>query len=326
MYYVPWVIIKARILPLPSSVQEQVDDSLNYGFDGIVVYVDKKNITPTYYAAGWHNRDNKIPANPHTLFKIASIDKLYDVVALTKLIVDGRLYLNKALTDYLPELKGRVQHADGITLKMLIQHRSGIPNYTDLYMYWATPKETDDEKLNLVLDLPANFQPDENYQYCNTNYLLLSKILDRVLGYDHFHFIKDEILKPLNLNQTFGSLDDIEIEDLMSGYYVGIDADLKTNRMGSMIATAEDVGIFIRSLNEGTLLDNEEQELYSSLYVYNHTGLIPGYQSIAKYNNKTKTVIVQFTNTTDFNGYNWSLSEIIYGRIEKIISRSNSNH
>ena len=193
-------------------------------------------------------------------------------------------------------------------------------------MYWATPKETDDEKLNLVLDLPANFKPDENYQYCNTNYLLLSKILDRVLGYDHFHFIKDEILKPLNLNQTFGSLDDIEIEDLMSGYYVGIDADLKTNRMGSMIATAEDVGIFIRSLNEGTLLDNEEQELYSSLYVYNHTGLIPGYQSIAKYNNKTKTVIVQFTNTTDFNGYNWSLSEIIYGRIEKIISRSNSNH
>ena len=129
MYYVPWVIIKARILPLPSSVQEQVDDSLNYGFDGIVVYVDKKNITPTYYAAGWHNRDNKIPANPHTLFKIASIDKLYDAVALTKLIVDGRLSLNKALTDYLPELKGRVQHADGITLKMLIQHRSGIPNY-----------------------------------------------------------------------------------------------------------------------------------------------------------------------------------------------------
>lgn len=49
-----------------------------------------------------------------------------------------------------------------------------------------------------------------------------------------------------------------------------------------MIASAEDVGIFLRALNDGSLLRDGEQEIHSSIYVYNHTGLIPGYQSIAQ--------------------------------------------
>lgn len=51
----------------------------------------------------------------------------------------------------------------------------------------------------------------------------------------------------------------------------------KTADYGSMPATAEDVGIFLRVLNEGSLFDKEEQEIYASIYEYNHTGLIAGY-------------------------------------------------
>ena len=47
----------------------------------------------------------------------------------------------------------------------MVQHRSGIPNFTNTYNYWAAPKENDDEKLALVLDLPANFEPGEDYEY-----------------------------------------------------------------------------------------------------------------------------------------------------------------
>jgi hypothetical protein len=90
---------------------------------------------------------------------------------------------------------------------------------------------------------------------------------------------------------------------------------------GSMLATAEDVGIFLRALNDGSLLNKEEQEIYSSIYKYNHTGLIPGYQSIAKYYKDIDTVVIQFTNTTNFDGYNWNLSEIAYNRIITILRR-----
>jgi len=326
LFFVPWILVKAWILPLPDTVQKQVNAAIDFGFDGIIVYVDENGKEPAFHAAGYKNRENKIPADPHALFKIASVGKLYNALAVTKLVSSGKLSLDKSLADYLPELIGRIENADKITLRMLVQHRSGIPNYTDSYNYWVAPKENDDEKLALVLDLPANFEPDEDYEYCNTNYLLLARIMDKVLGYNHFQFIQEEILTPLNLNHTFGSIHDVNIDDVMSGYYAGYDADLKTDDIGSMLATAEDLGKFIRALNDGSVFkDKKEEEIYSSIYKYEHTGLIPGYQTIAKYHKDMDVVVIQFTNTVDFEGYNWNLSEIEYKRILKILRKKKSS-
>ncbi|MCB0567882.1 MAG: beta-lactamase family protein, partial [Phaeodactylibacter sp.] len=209
--------------------------------------------------------------------------------------------------------------------KMMVQHRSGIPNFTDSFNYWAAPKESDDEKLALVLGLPANFEPGEDYEYSNTNYLLLARIMDKVLGYNHYQYIQEEILTPLHLNHTYGSIQEVNMDDVMSGYYVGYDTDLKTDDIGSMLATAEDLGKFIRALNDGSVFkDKKEQEVYSSIYKYEHTGLIPGYQTIAKYHKDIDAVVIQFTNTVDFEGYNWNLSEIMYSRIVKIIRNKTS--
>ena len=107
----------------------------------------------------------------------------------------------------------------------------------------------------------------------------------------------------------------------MSGYYVGEDHDIKSVDYGSMLATAEDVGIFLRALNDGSLFDEGEQEIYSSIYKYDHTGLVPGYQSIAKYHKDIDTVVIQFNNTTNFDGYTWNLAEIVYNRIIRILRK-----
>jgi D-alanyl-D-alanine carboxypeptidase len=320
LYFVPWPIVGAWIMPLPNTVQEQVDKAANYGFDGIIVCVNHKGNRSEFYTSGYKNRENKMPADPHALFKIASVGKLYHAVAVTKLVSEGKLSLDKPLADYLPELKGRIEYADKITLRMLIRHRSGIPNYTDTYMYWANPKETADENLALVLDLPANFKPDEDYEYSNTNYLLLDRIINRVIGYNTFQYIQEEILTPLNLKHTYGSIQDVNIEEVMSGYYVGYDRDLKTDNIGSMLATAEDLSKFIRALNDGSVFsDKKEENIYSSVYKYEHTGLIPGYQTIAKYHKDIDAVVIQFTNTVNFEGYNWNMSEIMYNRIVKLV-------
>ena len=106
LFFVPWLLVKAWILPLPDTVQEQIDESIDHGFDGIIVYVDQAGKPPHYFASGWHDRESKIPAKPDALFKIASISKLYDAVAVTKLVGDGRLSLDKTIADYLPELVG----------------------------------------------------------------------------------------------------------------------------------------------------------------------------------------------------------------------------
>ncbi|MEP4531912.1 MAG: serine hydrolase domain-containing protein [Cyclobacteriaceae bacterium] len=323
LFFVPWLLVKAWILPLPDTVQEQLDEAIGHGFDGVVVYIDQGGQPPQYFGSGWHDREAKIPANPHALFKIASISKLYDAVAVTKLVSAGRLSLDKTIADYLPELVGRIEHADKITLRLMIQHRSGIPNFTDAPNFWAAPTGSYEEGLALILDKPANFEPGEDYEYCNTNYLLLNKVMDDELGYGNFRFIQEEILNPLSLDNTYSSVSEVKIEDVMSGYHVGYPHDLKTNDYG-MHATAEDVGTFLRALNDGSLFGPGEQEIYASIYKYEHSGWVPGYQSFAEYHEDLDAVIVAFYSTTDPKLYNWNLSEIINSRIAKILRKQKS--
>jgi CubicO group peptidase (beta-lactamase class C family) len=324
MLFVPWILVKAWIVPIPDTVQEQVDEAIGYGFDGMIVYVDEEGKPPAFYTAGWHDRKNKTPARAQALFNIGSISKLYVAVAITKLVNDERLSLDQTLADYFPELVGRIENADKITLRMMVQHRSGIPNYTD-YGYWEKPPESHEETLELALNLPANFEPGEDYGYSNTNYLLLRKLIDKVVGYSRHQYIKEEILIPLGLNNTFSSISEVNIDDVMSGYYVGYEDDQKTEYKG-IFATAADVGIFLRALNDGSVFDEGEQEIYSSIYVYEHGGLVPGYQSLAEYHKDIDTVVVQFMNTTDFEGYEWNLSQIVINRIVKILRRKKARN
>ena len=65
----------------------------------------------------------------------------------------------------------------------------------------------------------------------------------------------------------------------------------------------------------------KKNKIYSSIYEYGHTGLIPGYQTIAKYHKDLDMVVIQFTNTVNFEGYNWNMSEIMYNRILKIVKK-----
>lgn len=77
MFFVPWVLVWAWTMPLPDTVQGQVNEAIGHGFDGMIVYVDQSGKQAELFAAGWHDRKNKIPARPKALFKIASISKLY---------------------------------------------------------------------------------------------------------------------------------------------------------------------------------------------------------------------------------------------------------
>ncbi len=321
LFYVPWILVKAWILPVPDTIQEQIEEAIGHGFDGIIVYVDEAGKPPAFYTGGWKDRKTKTPADPNSLFKIASISKLYVAVSITKLVKEGRLSLDETVADHFPELVGRIENAEKITLKMMVQHRSGIPNFTDNPAYWENEPENGKVALEFALDLPASFEPDEGYEYSNTNYLLLRQLMDNVLGYEHQRFIKERILIPLKLNNTYFSIKDVDLDDVMSGYYVGYDDDFKAREYG-MLATAQDVGIFLRALNDGSVFDDGEKEIYP--YVYDHGGLVVGYQSLAEYHKDIDAVVVQFINTTDFNGYEWNLSEITINRIVKILRRRSS--
>ena len=125
------------------------------------------------------------------------------------------------------------------------------------------------------------------------------------------------------MNHTYSLLSEVDLDDVMSGYHVGYEPDIKYNDFiqpgGSMVATAEDVGIFLRALNDGSLFSEDEQAIYSSIYRYEHTGLLPGYQSIAQYHKELDAVVIQFVNTS--GGSMWMKSEAVYRRVVRILKR-----
>lgn len=325
--FTPWDALWLWSAPLPDTVKEQLDNAISHNLDCIIVYIDKKGREPELYSAGWKNKENKIPANPQALFKIASISKLYIAVAAAKLINSKKLSLDKTLADYLPELTGRIENANQITLRMMLQHRSGIPDFVDdPKLPWSNLPTNSNEFLKLVLDKPADFKPDSRYSYSNTNYLLIGNILDKVLGYSHRQYIKKEILDTLGLTHTYSLLNEVDLKDVVSGYYTEYHGDLKTQNFvapgGSMVATAQDVGVFLRALNDGSLLNHDEQAIYSSIYVYEHTGLLPGYSSIARYYKDINTVVIMFVNTS--GGNSWTTLEVVFNRIVRILHKQSA--
>ena len=299
------------------TLQEEMDKAVEDGFDGMIVYVNQEGKS-SFYSAGFNNRENQIPADPHSLFKIASISKLYMAAATSKLVADNKLSLDARLSDLLPEVEGRIEYANEITLEMMLQHRSGIIDWS------GEPEiegETFDDYMSFmarIYDQKAKFKPNKRYSYSNSNYLLIAEIIDRTLGYSHQEYIQTEILDPLGLIHTYKDYKDADTSRVMSGYLIDWEPDLRSWDFplpgGNMVATAKDVGIFLRALIDGTLFTNMEQEIYSSVYEYEHTGWLPGYCSIARYHSDIDAVIVQFVNTSGKETF-WLKLKRVYNKI-----------
>lgn len=313
-------------LPPPATVDEELERAIDLGFDGIIVHVNQGGKTASY-SAGWDDREELVPANPDALFKIASISKLYVAAAATMLVADGTLSLDGTIEDYLPEVAPRIEHASTITLRMLIQHRSGIPDFVYHPDIHDAEIVENDDTYPFVLDQPAEFEPDERYSYSNSNYFLIGEILDGALGGSHQQYIRDQILTPLGLTNTHFLLREVDLEDVMKGYVTGVDdGDVfweweHVQPSGSMLATAEDVAVFVRALVDGSLLTEKEQGIYTSVYPYEHTGWIPGYTSIVRYHSDIDAVVVMFVNTS-FDQLFWLDLERVYERVVLALERN----
>jgi D-alanyl-D-alanine carboxypeptidase len=297
----------APINPPPISVgattlQEALDQGVDKGVDAFFLQVESiDGSSSSSLAAGIQDRVAGTAAQPNALFRIASLSKLFIAAAATKMAHQGYLSLDDTLANWLPHLADRIENAESITLRYVIQHRSGIPDFdSSRFFSWERAHTGIDEVLGYVLDLPADFSPNARYEYSNTNYLLLAKILDAALGYSHYSYIQNVILDPLNMRDTYHLLSEVDASQLVHGYWNGLDKIQQNYTIpgGSMVSTPADVAIFLRALATGDLFDEAERSTYASVYWFQHSGWIPGYQSIARYEETLDAVVVLFMNKT----------------------------
>lgn len=284
-----------------TSVNDALDYALDRGLDAIWIFIDEGDGATAVHAAGVENRATLAPARAASQFKIASVSKMFIAVAGVKVINAGILKLDDTLAYWLPELAGRVEYADTMTVRQLLRHRSGVPDFDSAPGFsWTRPHTDNAALLALVLDKPADFVPDARYEYSNTNYLLLGMILDVALGYSHHDLVRNEILSPLGMVNTYSVLSETDASLLARGYWDGVDRTLQDYVApgGSMISTAAEVGVFLRALATGELLDADEDAIFDALFTTGHSGWLPGYQSLAYYHAAMDTVVVQFVNNT----------------------------
>jgi D-alanyl-D-alanine carboxypeptidase len=150
------------------------------------------------YERGYGYRDfaRRIPADIGTVYNIASCTKQFTAAAIMLLQQDGKLRLDDKLSRYLPEFR----HGASITLRELLTHTSGIPDYADLndLPHHATAREF----VDLVRNAPLDFPPGTQFEYSNTNYVILGMIVEQVSGLSYSAFLSQRIFGPQGMNAT----------------------------------------------------------------------------------------------------------------------------
>jgi len=152
---------------------------------------------------GYADINSKRKLNTETIFELASVTKQFTAMGIYLLNKEGKLSLSDTISKYIPELS----EYKGITIKNLLTHTGGLPDYISLTgKYWDNSKIiTNDYVLNLFKEKhpKIRFKPNEKWEYSNTGYLILASIIERVSGMTYENYLKKMIFKPLKMKNTF---------------------------------------------------------------------------------------------------------------------------
>ncbi|TFV95977.1 class A beta-lactamase-related serine hydrolase [Algoriphagus kandeliae] len=290
------------------------------------VYLSSEG-NPVYsYSVGYADRDTGQKLETSTKFNIGSISKMFTSVLIFKSLEEGKIKLDQALSDFYPE----IPNAEKITIDQLLNHRSGIANFTDspLYLTYFTTPKTEAELIQIISSGGSVFEPDSKAEYSNSNYILLTFILEKVNGKDFETLLEEKITKPLGLSNTrvFDEINPSEDEarsyEFRGGWILSPETDPSIPLgAGALQSNVEDLAKFIESLFAGKLISEESLQkmtemkdgfgrgIFSFPYfekrAFGHNGGIDGFQSLLGYFPDEKLTIVTLS-----NGMNWNANEV----------------
>lgn len=211
---------------------------------GMAVAVVKNGEVMLAKGYGFANLEHEVPVTAHSIFQSGSISKQFTAAAIMLLEEQGKLRLDDAIARYLPRTKARW---GSITVRHLLTHTSGIPDYEDEV---DTRRDYSEHELaEFVGRLPRTSAPGDKFEYSNSGYLLLGIVIRTVTGKFHGDFIRENILEPLGM-ATARILTDAEtVPHRVAGYQMGTDGILNQEWMSPTFNQTAD-GCFHLSLND----------------------------------------------------------------------------
>ena len=252
------------------------------GFSGVVL-VTKNGHTICEVAQGVENNNSNQNITTDTRFCIGSVSKQFAATAILLLQQDGKLSVDDNLSKYFPSYK----YGNDLKIRHLLEMRSGIKEFYDVeYIddaFTELPTEdlrgviTNDntveqnQKLleDWLLRQPLEFESDTEFEYSNSNYFLLARIVEIVSEKSYNDFVRERIFEPLGMKHTT-FIDDVDLFNqphfaeptvTPQTVYVGV-----TMGLGDMISNADDIDLWLTSLRTNELLTEESMEMMTTDY------------------------------------------------------------
>nr|WP_315159127.1 serine hydrolase domain-containing protein [uncultured Flavobacterium sp.] len=255
-------------------------------------------------AIGYSDIETSKKADVKTKYRIGSISKMFTASLIFKAIEEEKLSLNQTIDIYFPQ----IENSKKITIGNLLNHRSGIHNFTSTqdYLGYSHNPKSEEQMIEIIVNGKSDFEPNTKAEYSNSNYVLLSYILEKVYKKPYAVILETKIIKPLNLKNTyFGNK--ISIPNNESNSYKfndKWDKEAETDMSipmgaGAIVSNPTDLTIFIEHLFNGKIISEESLALmktinenygmgifeypYFDKKCYGHPGGIDAFQSFLNY-------------------------------------------
>lgn len=183
----------------PDSIARYVESELSrQHIPGMSVAVLQGDRVVFARGFGFANVELRVPASDSTVYQSGSMGKQFTAALVEMLVGQGRVRLSDTITRWFPEGAGVW---NGITVRHLLTHTSGMPEYTDS-TFDARKDRTEDELVRLAAVRPLDFRPGERWSYSNTGYLLLGALVRRVTGRFYGDLLRDSVFQPLRMSDS----------------------------------------------------------------------------------------------------------------------------
>lgn len=265
--------------------------------------------------------------SPATKYRIGSISKMFTAAMIFKAVEENKLKLTDKLAAFYPG----IPNADKITIATLLNHRSGIHNFTSdpLYTGWYNKPTTETEMISQIKNGGSDFEPDSKADYSNSNYVLLSFILEKTYKLSYKQLLDQKIIKPLKLTNTYygGKINTSANEANSYGFIGRWQKDNETDMSvpmgaGAVVSNPEDLSRFIEALFAGKIISQASLDQmktikeqygmgmfefpYNEKKCFGHSGGIDGFTSFLAYFPNDKLTIAMtsngaITNTNDIS-------------------------
>ncbi|GGO40656.1 serine hydrolase domain-containing protein [Streptomyces lasiicapitis] len=224
----------------------------------------------TVLTSGLANVKSQAPVHPDSRFRIGSLTKMFTATAVLQLVGEHRVGLDAPVERYLPGVvRGHGNDGRVITVRQLLQHTSGLPDFLDHLKPQDILKDPlvhrdPRDLVNLALEHPRVFEPGTDWDYSNTGYLLAGMIIEKVTGHSYAEEIRERIIEPLRLRETYVPRSSAIPGPHPRGYArPGKDAPLLDvtridpsvgGTAGGVISSGTDINRFLGALLRGDLL------------------------------------------------------------------------